>query len=622
MNYKELGLKVGLEIHQQLEGKKLFCDCPSELIDDEPDKVIERKLRAVAGETGEVDVAAKQAQMRDRAYIYNFYDDSCCLLELDEEPPQEMDEEALETVLEVALMLNSNVVDEIYVMRKTVVDGSNTSGFQRTALVAMDGALNYKGAEISIPTICIEEDSARIVEEKKNEVTYDLDRLGIPLIEIATGPDIRTPEEAKDVAEAIGSIIRATGKSKRGIGTIRQDLNISIENGARVEIKGVQELNSIPDAVKNEIERQKSLLEIKDDLKIKDAPEVDSEYRDISDIFKETSSKVVKNALEEGGIVGAMKLEKFSGVLGTEVQPGRRFGTELSDYAKSRGAEGLFHSDELPAYGITEEEVERVEKELEIEEDDAFILIADREETCENSFEAVADRANTAMERAPEETRKALPEGTSSYMRPLAGRARMYPETDLDPILKGDDYLSDLEENLPKHPWEEVTALRDEYGLSKSMAEKLYDSPYHSLFKDIVSEMEVEPKLVASTFTNTVPSLSEEVMLQEKQYFDLFNSLEEEKFSKEAIPEILERWVQEPEKDLPVITDELDLSSASEEDVEKIVENIVQEKKDFIREKGDRAVKPLMGLAMKKLRGRADGEVVMKILKKKIEKFK
>ncbi len=620
MDYTELGLKIGLEIHQQLNTKKLFCSCSSKLSEGEPDLVVKRNLRAVAGETGEIDVAAMQAQAKGSSYTYHFYNDSCCMVELDEEPPQEIDEEALETVLTVASMLKSKIVDEMHVMRKTVVDGSNTSGFQRTALAAVDGSLNFKGAQIGILSICIEEDASRIIERKRDETVYSLDRLGIPLIELATAPDIETPEKAKEVAKAIGSIIRATGKAKRGLGTIRQDLNISIKDGARVEIKGVQDLKSIPLVIDNEIERQQTLIKIKELLNIKNAEKVKSSYIDVSKLFKNTKSKVIKSALKkENGIVGAVKLKNFSGLLGKEVQPGRRFGSELADYARAYGAGGLFHSDELPAYGITEKELEKLEKKLKVNSNDAFILIADEKEICEKSFEAVSERIDTAFESVPEETRKALEEGNSSYMRPLAGGARMYPETDLNPISFENKYLKELGKNLPKMPWEEKGDLRSEFNLPKEMVEKLYDSNYLSLFKKLAEETEVQPKLIAGTFTNIVPSMPEDIVLQERYYLDLFKALDNEEFSKEAVPEILEKWHTSPEKEFKEIVKELDLSRASGDEIEKTIDKIVKEKEEFIQKKGGRALKPLMGVAMKELRGKADGKMIMNILKKKIK---
>ena len=229
LDYKSLGLKCGIEIHQQLEGRKLFCSCKTEIRKGNPDFTVKRRLRAAAGEAGEIDIAARHEEEKGKEFIYHGYDDINCLVELDEEPPPPMNQEAIKTTLQVAKLLNAKIVDEIQVMRKTVVDGSNTSGFQRTALVAKDGFVKVGGKRIGIPTICLEEEACQIIERKKEYDVYNLSRLGIPLVEIATAPDIETPEECKEVAAKIGMVLRSVPGMKRGIGTIRQDVNVSIK---------------------------------------------------------------------------------------------------------------------------------------------------------------------------------------------------------------------------------------------------------------------------------------------------------------------------------------------------------------------------------------------------------
>jgi len=256
MNYKNLYFKAGLEIHQQLETHKLFCDCPSALTDNKPDIVLKRKLRAAKGESNILDTAAQYEQLKDKTFNYQAHKENTCSVEYDEEPPHQINKEALETALQVALLFKATISDEIQVMRKTVVDGSNTSGFQRTALIARNGTINTSKGIVRISTICLEEDAARKIKEDKKTVTFNLDRLGIPLIEIATEPDIKDPEHAKETAELLGMILRSTNKVKRGIGTIRQDVNVSIKNGARVEIKGFQDLRKMPIIIENEVKRQ------------------------------------------------------------------------------------------------------------------------------------------------------------------------------------------------------------------------------------------------------------------------------------------------------------------------------------------------------------------------------
>ncbi len=260
LNYEKLKFKSGLEIHQQLDTKKLFCNCNSVLRSDEPDLIVKRKLHAVAGEKGEVDVAAQYQASLKKEFIYQFYKDNNCLIELDEEPPKEINREALKIALQVAFLLNCKIFPIAQIMRKTVIDGSNTSGFQRTILIAHGGFIETSLGKVRIDTICLEEDSARKISEDKNQAIYRLDRLGIPLIEIATAPDIRSPEQAKETALHIGEILRSC-KVKRGIGTIRQDVNVSILNGNRIEMKGMQDMKTFVRTIENEILRQKKLLD-------------------------------------------------------------------------------------------------------------------------------------------------------------------------------------------------------------------------------------------------------------------------------------------------------------------------------------------------------------------------
>ncbi len=258
MDYKKLGFKAGIEIHQQLEGKKLFCDCPAVVHDpNKADIFFERKLRAAAGETGKVDQAAAYEMKKDKIFQYEACSSSSCLVEYDDEPPHELNKDCLEIALEVSKLLNAKVVDEIHFMRKTVVDGSNVSGFQRTGLIATDGYIETSKGKVGVDSICLEEEAAQKLEEKEHIVKYRLDRLGVALLEIATDASIQDPEHAKEVSSILGMMLRSTGKVKRGIGTIRQDVNVSIKGHPRVELKGFQELRYMVKVIENEVERQK-----------------------------------------------------------------------------------------------------------------------------------------------------------------------------------------------------------------------------------------------------------------------------------------------------------------------------------------------------------------------------
>lgn len=262
INYEELKFKSGLEIHQQLDTHKLFCDCPSVLRNDEPDFEVTRKLHAVAGESGKVDRAAEYQAGLDKEFVYHGYHDNTCLIELDEEPPKEINKEALNIALQISLLLNCKIQTITQIMRKTVIDGSNTSGFQRTVLIARDGYVETSQGRVGIDTVCLEEDSARKVKSEKGKIYWNLDRLGIPLIEIATAPDIKNAEMAKEAALKIGDVLRSC-KVRRGIGTIRQDVNISIRGENRIEMKGVQDMKMFLKTVENETLRQKKLSDAK-----------------------------------------------------------------------------------------------------------------------------------------------------------------------------------------------------------------------------------------------------------------------------------------------------------------------------------------------------------------------
>ncbi|MGA7798970.1 MAG: Glu-tRNA(Gln) amidotransferase subunit GatE, partial [Methanoregula sp.] len=426
MDYKAAGLVAGIEIHQQLDTReKLFCHCPTTLMDTSGHTgEFFRYLRATESEMGEIDRAAQEEMKRVRKFVYYTYP-TTCLVENDEEPPAPLNEEALNLCLTIAKLFCMTLIPQIHVMRKLVIDGSNTSGFQRTALVAINGALPDGGR---IETICIEEEAAQRVKDD----IFSLDRLGIPLVEITTSPCMHTPEEVQQVAEYIGMVLRSTGKVKRGIGTIRQDVNISIRDGARVEIKGVQELDLIAEVVRREVQRQQSLLEIHAEL-VKRHASVGTEQIDITGLFKETKSAVLKKAKK----ISALVLPGFAGLVGREIQPGRRFGTELSDYAKKCGVGGIFHTDELPAYGVTAEEVARLREFVHAQEQDCVILVAGangKQAAC--AWNQVHNRAKVSLSDmpVPEETRKMLEEGSTAYMRPLPGAERMYPETDVLPV--------------------------------------------------------------------------------------------------------------------------------------------------------------------------------------------
>ncbi len=613
MDYESIGLRVGIEIHQQLDTKhKLFCYCPTAHRDvKESNFEFFRYLRLKRSEIGEEDRAAKEEVERSRKFIYKFYD-TTCLVEADEEPPRELNLEALKIAIQIAKMLNMVLVDEVHVMRKIVIDGSNTTGFQRTALIAFDGYIDVDGERIGIATLCLEEEACRKIEEKAGVVIYSLDRLGIPLVEIGTKPDIKTPEMAKKVAKKLGMILRSTGKVKRGIGTIRQDINISIRDGARVEIKGVQELDIIDKVVEYEVIRQLNLLKIRDELRKRRA-EVVNEVFDVTDVFANTKCKVIAKAVRGDGRVKAILLKRFAGIVGKEIQPGRRLGTEFADIAKAYGLGGIFHTDELPAYGISREEVETLKKKLNASENDAIIIAAGEGERVERALRRIIERAKYCLVGVPEETRKANEDGTTSYLRPLPGAARMYPETDVPPV----EITKELEDvEIPELI--EDRARRYEKFLPKDLAYEIADSPYYKLFEEYCER--IQPTIVARVLYEIPSHLRKEGLevekLNEEHYRLVLDMIANGDIAKEGAEEVLRILCKNPE----LGRDEILKTIGRVEDLDVFIDRVVKEKIDLIAERKEKAFKPLMGVIMKELRGKVDGRIVAEKLRSAIER--
>jgi Glu-tRNA(Gln) amidotransferase subunit E-like FAD-binding protein len=266
MDYKKLKFKAGIELHAQFDGKKLFCGCPAVIKDGKPDFEVTRKLRASASEMGEYDKAALHEVKKDKYFIYQGYDETNCLIELDEEPPKGVNRDALKIALQISLLLHCKPVDILQFMRKVVIDGSNVSGFQRTGLLAVDGYLDTSKGKVGIWKILLEEEAAKKVSETKECKTYNISRLGIAMVEVVTAPEIKDAEHAREVSEKIGMIIKSVKGTRRGLGSIRQDVNVSIMNGNRTETKGFQDYRNIPKVVEGEVNRQ--LKEIKNGKKI------------------------------------------------------------------------------------------------------------------------------------------------------------------------------------------------------------------------------------------------------------------------------------------------------------------------------------------------------------------
>jgi glutamyl-tRNA(Gln) amidotransferase subunit E len=625
--YSKIGLKAGLEIHQQLDTReKLFCSCEPKLFKGEPEFTFIRRLRPTQSELGQVDSAALFEFQKETRILYEANNESVCLVEMDEEPPHDLNREAVEICLIASLMIKAEPVDEIHVMRKTVIDGSNTTGFQRTCVVALNGEIDIKGKKVPIQQVSLEEDAARKTGKDGQLIRYRIDRLGIPLIEVTTAPVIYSPEEAEETAFAIGRILRATRRVRRGLGTIRQDVNVSIRDGALIEIKGVQELELVSKVIENEVQRQLSLLELGEELKKRGVKEADivEEFVDITPVFKNTKCKVLAKALKQNNPVLAVRLRGFAGLLKKELAEGMRLGSELAGIARFWGrVGGIFHTDEMPAYGVTEEELNQLSKLLNKEPMDAVVFVADTPENATDALKAVTERARVALKGVPEETRAANPDGTTKYMRPRPGAARMYPETDVPPIQVTKEYVDGLSSRLPELPEQLMKRLMEEYKLNQKLAKQILDSEYLKLFQSLAVETKVSATVIAVTFTETLKALRREganvEAVTDGQFREMFRLIGEGNTAKESIPEILTWLASHEEASAKEALKSLGLGMMSRKELENLVDDVIEKNSEFVELRGKGAFGPLMGIVMKKARGRVKAGLVSEILKKRLD---
>ena len=616
-------LKVGLEIHQQLDSKnKLFCNC--KIVDStEHDFTFKRILRPTQSEMGSYDQAALFESKKIKTVKYQSSKNSNCLIESDEEPPMMVNTEALELVLTISLALHCTIEDELHVMRKIVIDGSNTTGFQRTILVGRNGFLDVDGIRVGIQSICLEEDAARIIDEDKDDdesKIFALDRLGIPLIEIALDPISNTPLFITNVAQTVGRLLRSTKKVTRGLGSIRQDVNISIDGGAVVEVKGVQQLSQLALVIEYETKRQDGLNLIAKELKSRkiDESKFLDNITDVTDLIEQSSSKVVKKIISDDSRFMGFVLRGFRGILSFEPYQGIRLGRELGEVAKSYGIGGIFHSDELPNYGIGSEDVESLSSVLNINENDAFILVGGPSVLLNTVVFELSNRIKKAFSGVVPETRSVRLDGVTVFSRPRPGSSRMYPETDIPYISIDENELKELSKNIPQ-PWNVVIdQIHKNYGINKTLAENIFDSQYFSLFEKIVSHTSINPSFIVSKLTEDLVSLEREgydsSILSQDELFHLFVELDKSRISKESIPIILEKLLKKEGGGVDEIIRSFGSEGVTEEYVDEMINKIIEENDAVISQKGLDSIGLLMGRCMSILRGKIDGEKVNKKL--------
>ena len=623
----DIGLKVGLEIHQQLAtNSKLFCNCAP--IESEGYSIkFQRRLRAVKSELGKYDPAALFEKSKLKTIMYYANLKNSCLVEQDEEPPHNLDKDAKELVFVIALSLHAKIFSEIYPMRKTVIDGSNTTGFQRTMLVSQGGYIEVEGEKIGVQSICLEEDAAKLIGDKGNIREYSLDRLGVPLVEIALEPVEGKPEKIKKIALSLGRLLRSTKKVVRGIGSIRQDVNVSVRNGGGVvEIKGVQQLDQLEKIVEFEAKRQHGLVKIAEKLKNSDFKGVskNEDVFDITEDWKECKSKIIQKSLKEDSIIKAIKIKNFAGMFGYSPYEGIRLGREIGQLVKFYGIGGIFHSDELPNYGIENEDIVIVKNILKISQNDAFFIIAAPSSKIDFAIDSIIMRLVDAKKGVPAETRLATQTGETVFLRPRPGASRMYPETDIPPILVTNEEIESAREKIPKSWDESFMELQRKYELNPQLSEQIFDSQFIGLFEKIVERIKVNPTFVASILCSSITNLERTGMnlklLQNEEIMKSFQLLATGKIAKESIEIIFKDIMAGKSKTVEEAMKNAAIETMNETTVERIIEEIVEKNLNIIKNQKERSVGPLMGIAMKELRGKVSGEIVNNLLLKNIRK--
>lgn len=549
-DYRELGLKSGLEIHQQLlTEKKLFCRCPVvDSYSDDYDAEILRHMRPTLSELGEYDGTALMEFKTKKEIIYQIDDKTVCTYEMDDTPPFELNEQALDIALEITMLLNCKLVSEVHIARKQYLDGSIPTGFQRTTILGVDGSIPYRGKKIGIIQLGLEEDACREISDQGHNRVYRADRLGIPLVETVTMPDMKTPQEVAEVAQILRWLVRSTGKVRRGIGAARQDVNVSIKGGRRVEIKGVSGIPTIPLLVHTEAFRQRALLDIADELKRRKITKDSfrSETIKITDIVKNTLYYPVAETVKKNEEVFAVLLKGYRGIMSTKTQPETTFSKEISDRVRVIACldklPNIAHSD-MEGETFSSSEWTRTKKKLGSEENDTIVVVWGNRTDIKTAIEEIKIRAIEAIDGVPNETRQSLPDGTTAFERTLPGPNRMYPDTDLPPIEITEERIGRIKSILPPPPWELEKSYK-KGGLTQATAQRMSISPRKHLFDSARGKTSFDNQSLAFFILERLNSLSKNGVIpnfSEKIFLSTLNQMEQKGIPLEFLSKLLEK---------------------------------------------------------------------------------
>jgi len=516
------------------------------------------------------------------------------------------------------------MIEEMHVCRKNYLDGSVPCGFQRTMILAKDGFIELEnGKKIGIDMLCLEEDAARKIKTEGKTNYFRLDRLGIPLVEVTTKPHITDPLECRECAERLGLLLWTTNV-KKVLGSIRQDINVSIRNGTRIEIKGVQKLDWIPLLIDHEILRQVNLLKIKEELENRNlSPDkVNQKIIDLTEVMKNKKEGFISKGIKAGKKLQGINFSGFKGILGKELVPDYRFGTEISSKVKSiSGLKGIIHSDEdLTKYGFNKEQIEQMRKKLNSAEEDGFILLLGTQKELDKAFNVIIHRIQLAFKGVPPETRMALENGNTEFLRELHGGARLYPDTDSVPIINLEEEITLIQKHLPPYPWETIKNYSAKFNLEERMIKELIFTGDIELFEKLLKLYPENPTLIVTTLLETTKALKRDGkiidVITPEDYIEIFTFLSKKEIGKEAIEEMMIKKADNPQFSIAQIKEDMNLQKISTNELQQIIQNIIKKNLKMIKEKEMRAMGALMGDVMKEIRGRIDGAIVSKELKK------
>lgn len=623
--YQRLGFKCGLEIHQQLlTEKKLFCRCPAGIYQehDDFDAELVRHMRPTLSELGEYDGTALMEFKTKKNIIYRIKDKTACTYDFDDTPPFRINQEALDKAIDIALMLKTNIVGELHVARKQYLDGSIPTGFQRTAIVGIEGVIPLKHKDVRIIQISIEEDACREVSDVGHWRIYMTDRLGMPLIETVTYPDLLTPDEAAEAAHYLRFLARSSGKVRVGIGAAREDVNVSVTGGTRVEIKGVAHIRWIPNLVHNEAFRQWALLLIRDELQRRglDPKTWSVTHKELDADLLPREQKAIKRVKSRGWKLVAVNLPHFEGILSFFTQPERMFADELSDRLKVIAClerPNMLHSEQLHLFG-DEQELVDIRQYVGATVGDAQIVVWGPPDDVAMAIETIEERCKIAMQGVPNETRKGLPDGTTIFERVLPGPDRMYPDTDSAPISIDDDVIVEKRKHLPVSIAERFKQLR-EWQVPEDAFPYLLRNNLVPLIETIVAESEQSPRFVATLLAHTLKHL--QGTRKAPPDFDyervrqLFRFVKDRGLSNEILKKMLPVVYEHPNMDLQSVLITIEFK---EQSIEQILEYLPALRRKFgeIAYDSDREAEArwIMG----QLRKRAVGNVSLRELQHRV----